>query len=256
MAAFYSLRQGLLLAWAISGARLDRNRPVTVRQPASRGDGWLVANLAGRQADSSAGWCLASGVAGGAGMYRTMPKAGQSVGKGGRFGCESANEQGGLPSGPTLCGDLVQGFAVQVAVTGTHFPVMGLIYTQATPVSPVVSAVMQAVKAQQGERVDREVRRVSIGIDPLRDSASRLHGYHRSRQARSGRSWLTVSVQAASDSLKGLATGRSFSISCRRSWQASAAVSGRAFRVSPSGRLRRRGRSKSLRVINVVTRGT
>lgn len=203
MAAFDSLRQGLLLAWATSGARLDRNRPVTVRQPASRGDGWLVANLAGRQADSSAGWCLASGVAGGTGMYRTMPKAGQSVGKGGRFGCESANEQGGLPSGPTLCGDLVQGFAVQVAVTGTHFPVMGLIYTQATPVSPVVSAVMQAVKAQQGERVDREVRRVSIGIDPLRDSASQLHGYHPpSRQARSGRSWLTVSVQAASDSLK------------------------------------------------------
>lgn len=92
-------------------------------------------------------------------MYRTMPKAGQSVGKGGRFGCQSAKEQGGLPSGPRLCGDQVQGLAVQVAVTGTHFPVMGLIYTQATPVSPVVSAVMQAVKAQQGERVDREVSR-------------------------------------------------------------------------------------------------
>lgn len=91
-------------------------------------------------------------------------------------------------------------------VVGDRIVVMGFIYTSCTTVCPVVSAIMQKVQAQLGERVDSEVRLVSISVDPLRDTPARLREYASAYRAGPGWSWLTGSVPAVTDTLKGLGT--------------------------------------------------
>ena len=91
-------------------------------------------------------------------------------------------------------------------VVDDRIVVMGFVYTSCTTVCPVVSAIMQKVQAQLGERVDSEVRLVSISVDPLRDTPARLREFAERYRAGPGWTWLTGSVPAVTDTLKGLGT--------------------------------------------------
>lgn len=82
--------------------------------------------------------------------------------------------------------------------------VMGFIYTSCTTVCPVISAIMQKVQAQLGERVGSDVQLVSISVDPLRDTPLRLREYARAYRPGPGWLWLTGPVQSVNDTLKGL----------------------------------------------------
>jgi len=91
-------------------------------------------------------------------------------------------------------------------VIGDRIVVMDFIYTSCTTVCPVVSAIMGEVQQMLGGRVGREVALVSLTVDPVRDTPTRLRDYARTRGAGSGWSWLTGSTTAVNDTLKGLGT--------------------------------------------------
>lgn len=82
--------------------------------------------------------------------------------------------------------------------------VMGFIYTRCTTVCPVVSAILQKVQAQLGERAGRDVRLVSLSVDPLRDTPQRLREYAAAYQPGPGWFWLTGTLPAVTATLKGL----------------------------------------------------
>lgn len=91
-------------------------------------------------------------------------------------------------------------------VVDDRIVVMGFVYTSCTTVCPVVSAIMQKVQMQLGERAGREVQLVSISVDPLRDTPARLREYASLYKAGPGWTWLTGPVPAVNDTLKGLGT--------------------------------------------------
>ncbi|MFC5697077.1 SCO family protein [Pseudomonas sp. GCM10022186] len=91
-------------------------------------------------------------------------------------------------------------------LVGERIVVMGFVYTSCTTVCPVVSAIMQKLQKQLGDRAGREVQLISLSIDPLRDTPERLREFAGRYQAGPGWSWLTGSSEAVADTLKGLGT--------------------------------------------------
>jgi protein SCO1/2 len=91
-------------------------------------------------------------------------------------------------------------------VIGDRIVVMDFVYTTCTTVCPVVSAIMGEVQARLGERVGRDVALVSMTVDPVRDTPSKLREYAQARGAGPGWSWLTGSASAVNETLKGLGT--------------------------------------------------
>lgn len=91
-------------------------------------------------------------------------------------------------------------------VVAERIVVVGFIYTSCTTVCPVVSAILQKVQERLGERLGNEVQLVSISVDPLRDSPQRLREYASRYQAGPGWIWLTGSLPAVTETLKGLGT--------------------------------------------------
>lgn len=91
-------------------------------------------------------------------------------------------------------------------VVGDRIVVMDFVYTSCTTVCPVASAIMSEVQARLGERLGRDVALVSVSVDPVRDTPARLNDYARRYAARPGWSWLTGSMPAVSETLKGLGT--------------------------------------------------
>lgn len=91
-------------------------------------------------------------------------------------------------------------------LVGDHIVVMGFVYTSCTTVCPVVSAIMQKLQKQLGERVGQEVQLISLSIDPLRDTPERLREFADRYQAGPGWNWLTGKSEAVADTLKGLGT--------------------------------------------------
>lgn len=87
---------------------------------------------------------------------------------------------------------------------GGRIVLMGFVYTSCTTVCPVLSAIMQKVQAQLGERAGAEVGLLSISIDPLRDTPARLLEYSRAYRAGPGWQWLTGEAAAVDETLKGL----------------------------------------------------
>ncbi|MFC0666336.1 SCO family protein [Azotobacter chroococcum] len=87
---------------------------------------------------------------------------------------------------------------------GERIVVMGFVYTSCTTVCPVISAIMQKVQAQLGERAGAEVGLLSISVDPLRDTPARLLEYSRAYQSGPGWRWLTGEAAAVDEVLRGL----------------------------------------------------
>jgi protein SCO1/2 len=82
--------------------------------------------------------------------------------------------------------------------------VVGFVYTDCTTVCPLVSAVFEDLQTQLGDRVGRDVMLVTVTVDPLRDTPSRLKSYAGRFQAGAGWRWLTGAPVAVNELLKGL----------------------------------------------------
>ncbi|MDH4290082.1 MAG: SCO family protein [Aquincola sp.] len=78
-------------------------------------------------------------------------------------------------------------------LVGQRVTVVDFVYTTCTTVCPVLSATLAELQRQLGARVGQDVQLVSITVDPLRDTPSRLKAYAASHQAGSGWHWLTGS---------------------------------------------------------------
>ncbi|MCP6473819.1 SCO family protein, partial [Klebsiella pneumoniae] len=74
--------------------------------------------------------------------------------------------------------------------------VVGFVYTQCTTVCPVISAILQKLQKQLGERAGREVQLVSLSIDPQRDTPERLKEYAGRFSGGEGWRWVTGSQEA------------------------------------------------------------
>lgn len=57
-------------------------------------------------------------------------------------------------------------------LVGDRIVVMGFVYTSCTTVCPVISAILQKLQKQLGERAGGDVQLISLSIDPLRDTPS------------------------------------------------------------------------------------
>lgn len=69
--------------------------------------------------------------------------------------------------------------------------VMDFVFTRCTTICPVLSAGLARVQEKLGERLGKEVRLVSVSIDPANDTPERLAAYAARHKARDGWVWLT-----------------------------------------------------------------
>ncbi len=91
-------------------------------------------------------------------------------------------------------------------VVGDRIVVADFVYTSCTTVCPVVSAIMSEVQSRLGDRVGRDVKLVSLTVDPARDTPARLREYAGTHGAGPGWTWLTGTSHAVNETLKGLGT--------------------------------------------------
>ena len=78
-------------------------------------------------------------------------------------------------------------------VIADRIVVVDFIYTTCTTICPVASALLQQVQTQLGERVGRDVRLVTVTVDPVRDTPARLKEYGARFGSGPGWVWLTGS---------------------------------------------------------------
>lgn len=88
-------------------------------------------------------------------------------------------------------------------VFGDRLVVVDFAYTSCTTVCPVLSALLAKVQTQLGERMGKEVRLVTISVDPARDTPARMKEYAAKYGARPDWIWLTGPVGTVNDVLKG-----------------------------------------------------
>lgn len=86
---------------------------------------------------------------------------------------------------------------------GDHIAVVTFVYTSCTTVCPVVTGIMADLQKKLGERLDKDVRLVSLSVDPARDTPSRLKSYAAQFDARPGWFWLTGSPASVTEALTG-----------------------------------------------------
>jgi protein SCO1 len=89
-------------------------------------------------------------------------------------------------------------------VVGDHIIVADFIYTTCTTVCPVISQIFSNLQAKLGEHLGKEVRLVSISIDPARDTPPRLKQYSGRYHAKTGWIWLTGAQADVDEVLKDL----------------------------------------------------
>ena len=91
-------------------------------------------------------------------------------------------------------GDVIGG---RVVVIDTFFTTCGLI-------CPILGAIFSDLQEQLGDRLDREVRLISITVDPLTDIPPRLKKYAEQWEARPGWLFLTGEKKAVDRVLEGI----------------------------------------------------
>lgn len=89
-------------------------------------------------------------------------------------------------------------------VIGDKLVVMDFVFTTCTTVCPVLSAIFSRVQERLGDRLGKEVRLVSVSVDPTRDTPARLKAYATSHRAKPGWTWLTGSQENVKQVLEGL----------------------------------------------------
>jgi protein SCO1 len=91
-------------------------------------------------------------------------------------------------------------------VIGDRIVVVGFVYTSCTTVCPVVSGVLAQVQDDLGERLGKDVRLVSLSIDPARDTPKRLKDYAANFRAKPDWLWLTGGRAQVDEALRGFGT--------------------------------------------------
>ncbi|KFE60585.1 SCO family protein [Hyalangium minutum] len=89
-------------------------------------------------------------------------------------------------------------------VIGDSIVVMDFVFTTCTTICPVLSAIFSRVQGKLGERLGKEVRLVSISLDPARDTPARLKAYSANHRAKPGWTWLTGTQEDVRQVLEGL----------------------------------------------------
>lgn len=82
--------------------------------------------------------------------------------------------------------------------------VVSFVFTTCTTVCPMISTIVSRVQDRLGERAGRDVRLVSITVDPGRDTPSRLKAYAGRHHAGPGWTWLTGGRGTVEQVLRGM----------------------------------------------------
>lgn len=82
--------------------------------------------------------------------------------------------------------------------------VVDFVFTSCTTICPLLSARLARLQERLGARLDREVRLVSVSIDPARDTPARLKAYGQRFKAGPGWTWLTGEPEEVTRVLKGM----------------------------------------------------
>jgi protein SCO1/2 len=82
--------------------------------------------------------------------------------------------------------------------------VVSFIFTTCTTICPMISTIVARAQDQLGDRAGREVRLVSITVDPGRDTPARLKAYAGRHHAGPGWIWLTGGRGAIEQVLRGM----------------------------------------------------
>ena len=88
-------------------------------------------------------------------------------------------------------------------VIGDHIVVVSFGYTSCKTVCPVVSSILSDLQSKLGSRLDKDVRLVSLTVDPATDTPNRLKSYSANFDAKPGWFWLTGSSGNVTEALKG-----------------------------------------------------
>ena len=87
-------------------------------------------------------------------------------------------------------------------VIGDRIAIVGFVYTSCTTVCPVISAVLAQTQAKLGARAGRDVRLVTVTVDPVRDTPPRLKEQAGRHGAGPGWMWLTGAKPQVDEVLK------------------------------------------------------
>jgi len=89
-------------------------------------------------------------------------------------------------------------------VIGGRVVVIDTFFTTCTLICPILGAIFSDLQGQLGDRLDREVRLISISVDPLTDIPPRLKKYAEQWEARPGWLFLTGGKKAVDRVLEGI----------------------------------------------------
>lgn len=87
-------------------------------------------------------------------------------------------------------------------VIGDRIIVLSFVYTSCTTVCPMVTSVMSDLQSKLGSRLDKDVRLVTLTVDPARDTPSKLKSYAAQFDAKPSWFWLTGSSVNVTQALK------------------------------------------------------
>jgi protein SCO1/2 len=76
-------------------------------------------------------------------------------------------------------------------VIGDDIAVVSFAYTTCTTICPVVTAIFSQVQDRLGDKLGKQVKLVTITVDPNRDTPARLLKYSKKHGAKDGWTWLT-----------------------------------------------------------------
>ena len=89
-------------------------------------------------------------------------------------------------------------------VIGGRVVVIDTFFTTCSLICPILGAIFSDLQGQLGDRLDREVRLISISVDPLTDIPPRLKKYAEQWEARPGWLFLTGEKKAVDRALEGI----------------------------------------------------
>ena len=101
-----------------------------------------------------------------------------------------------------------EGQAVRFAseAVGDRIVAINFIYTSCTTTCPLASATFKRLQERLGERLGKEVRLISVSLDPVTDTPARLKDYAGRYKAKPGWVWLTGHKAEVDQVLNGLGT--------------------------------------------------
>jgi protein SCO1/2 len=87
-------------------------------------------------------------------------------------------------------------------IIGDRIAIVGFVYTSCTTVCPVVSAMLAQTQAKLGARAGRDVKLVTLTVDPVRDTPARLKAHGKQHGAGPGWTLVTGAKPQVDEALK------------------------------------------------------